>query len=214
MKKLLILAVLGLVGCATPKAQTAMSIYDFGALRLTAEPAFSGETPATRLGASLLIPEVTAPIWLDSTAIQYRLAYHDLARVYAYGANRWAATPASLLGQRIRNRIAMINDGGVVNVSEGTRTDYTLRLELEEFTQVFDTTERSRAVVKFRASLIDPRTRLLMSQRNFGAEQSAPAATAPGAVHALTDASDKAIGDLIAWLVELTEGKKRAFTQG
>jgi cholesterol transport system auxiliary component len=214
MKKLLILAILGLAGCATSKAQTGMAIYDFGALRLTAESAFSGETRPKRLGTSLLVTDVAAPTWLDSNAIQYRLAYHDPARIYAYGANRWAASPSILLTQRIRNRIAAANDGGVASAGEGVRTDYVLRVELQEFTQIFDTPDQSRAVVTFRASLTDPRTRALISQQNFNVEQSAPAADAPGAVRALTDASDKAIGELIAWLMEeLVEEKKDVPTQ-
>lgn len=215
MKKLLILAVLGLAGCATSKAQTGMAIYDFGALRLTAESAFSGETTAKRLGTSLLVTDVAAPIWLDSNAIQYHLAYHDPARIYAYGANRWAASPSILLTQRIRNRIATVTDGGVASTAEGVRTDYVLRVELQEFTQIFDAPDQSRAVVKFRASLTDPRTRVLISQRSFNAEQPAPAADAPGAVRALTDASDQAIEELITWLMEeLAEEKKYAPTQG
>jgi cholesterol transport system auxiliary component len=162
-----------------------------------------------------LVPDIVAPVWLDSTAVQYRLAYHDVARVYVYATHRWAATPASLLAQRIRNRIAVISDGGVVSVVEGAQTDYALRLELEEFTQVFDAVERSRAIVKFRATLIDRRTRGLMGQRNFVAEESAPEANAAGGVHALTNASDKAIENLITWLSEeLSETKTRAFPQG
>lgn len=204
MKKLLILAILGIAGCAIPKAQTAVATYDFGAQRL-AGPAVSENSDASgypRLRASLLVPDIMTPVWLDNTAIQYRLGYNDLARVHSYAANRWASTPGSLLVQRIRSRIAAISDGGIVSVIEGARTDYTLRLELEEFTQVFDTEENSHAVVKFRASLISRGSRVLISQRSFSAEQAAPSANAPGAVHALTDASDKAIGDLITWLVE------------
>jgi cholesterol transport system auxiliary component len=217
MKKLLFLAILGIAGCAIPKAQTAVATYDFGFQRLaeSAVPEDSGASAYPRLRASLLVPDIVTPVWLDSTAIQYRLAYDDIARAHAYAANRWASTPGSLLVQRIRNRIAAVNDGAVVNAIEGARTDYTLRLELEEFTQVFDTEESSRVVVKFRASLIDRGTRIVMSQRSFSMEQAAPSANAPGAVHALTDASDKAIGNLIAWLVEeLSEEKKNTPAQG
>jgi cholesterol transport system auxiliary component len=148
-----------------------------------------------------LVPDALAPVWLDNTAILYRLAYRDLAQVYAYASSRWAATPAMLLTQRIRSRVAMVNDAGVVSATEGARTDYMLRLEVEEFTQIFDTTDHSRGVVKLRASLIDRRTRLLLSQRNFSIEQSA-APNASGAVRALTEASDNLIGSLIGWLAE------------
>ncbi len=208
MRKFLILAVMALAGCAAPRAQAPVALYDFGLQRLTAVSDASGISGDLRLRASILVPDALAPVWLDSTAILYRLAYQDLARVYAYGGSRWAATPATLLTQRIRNRIAMVNDDGVVNAAEGARTDYALRLELEEFTQIFDTAGHSRAVIKLRASLIDRRTRLLLSQRSFSIEQPAPAPNAPGAVHALTEASDNLIWALVGWLAEkLPEGK-------
>ncbi|MDE2366659.1 MAG: membrane integrity-associated transporter subunit PqiC [Betaproteobacteria bacterium] len=200
--KYLILAILVLTGCAAPRAQTPVALYDFGMQRLAPAPGASGISGDMRLRASILVSDALAPVWLDSTAILYRLAYHDLARVYAYGGSRWAATPATLLTQRIRSRIAMINDDGVVSAAEGARTDYALRLELEDFTQIFNTADRSQAVIKLRASLIDRRTRTLVSQRSFSIEQPAPAPNASGAVHALTDASDNLIGALIGWLAE------------
>jgi cholesterol transport system auxiliary component len=206
MKKFLILVIVLLAGCAAPRAQAPAAVYDFGAQRLATAPGTPDISSGRRLRASILVPDALAPVWLDNTAILYRLAYRDLAQVYAYASSRWAATPATLLTQRIRSRIAMVNDAGVVSATEGARTNYMLRLEVEEFTQIFDTTDHSRGVVKLRASLIDRRTRLLLSQRNFSIEQSA-APNASGAVRALTEASDNLIGALIGWLAEeLPEG--------
>ncbi|SOD42270.1 ABC-type transport auxiliary lipoprotein family protein [Nitrosovibrio sp. Nv4] len=200
MRKLLVLALMALAGCVTPRAQTPIAVYDFGLQRLAT--ASNAETSGNRrLKASLFVADAAAPGWLDSTAIHYRLAYHDLAQSHAYANNRWAATPAILLTQRIRSRIAEINDGAVVSAADGARADYMLRLELEEFTQVFDTVDQSRAVIKFRASLVESGTRLLLAQRSFSMEQAAPAANAQGAVRALTEASDKLIGNLIGWLI-------------
>ena len=217
MKKFLILAIVLLTGCATPRAQAPAAVYDFGAQRLAAG-LVPGYLDDKRLRASIWVPDVLAPVWLDNTAILYRLAYHDLAQVYAYGSSRWAATPAILLTQRIRSRIAMVNDAGVISAAEGARTNYMLRLELEEFSQIFDTTDSSRAVIRLRASLIDRRTRLLLSQRNFSIEQPSLAPNASGGVRALTEASDNLIGSLIGWLAEeLPEGDKHAYipyTQG
>jgi cholesterol transport system auxiliary component len=202
MKNFLILVIVLLAGCVAPRAQAPAAVYDFGAQRLAAATGTSDISSGLRLRASILVPDALAPVWLDNTAILYRLAYRDLARVYAYASSRWAATPATLLTQRIRSRVAMANDTGVVSATEGARTDYMLRLEVEEFTQIFDTADHSRAVVKLRASLIDRHTRLLLSQRNFSIEQSAPAPNASGAVRALTEASDNLIGSLIGWLAE------------
>jgi cholesterol transport system auxiliary component len=202
MKKFLLVAIVLLAACASPRAKAPSAVYDFGAQRLAADSGSSGISGGRRLRASIWVPDTQAPVWLDNSAILYRLAYHDLAQVYTYASSRWVATPATLLTQRIRSRLAAANDAGVTSAAEGARTNYMLRLELEEFTQIFDTMDSSRAVVRLRASLVDRRTRLLLSQRNFGIEQSSRAPNAASGVHALTQASDKLIGALIGWLGE------------
>ena len=202
MKKFLVAAAIMLIGCAGPRTVAPVAVYDFGSQRFSVDVNSSETAERLRLPASLLIAEATAPAWLDSTAIQYRLAYDDLAQSHAYASHRWAASPATLLTQRIRNRIASASQGAVVSTADGARTDHMLRLELGEFTQVFDTPDQSRVVVRFRASLIDRATRSVLAQRSFSVEQPAPSPNAKGAVHGLTNSSDKLIADLIGWLVE------------
>ncbi|MEO8992389.1 MAG: ABC-type transport auxiliary lipoprotein family protein, partial [Nitrosospira sp.] len=181
MKILVVFAMVALAGCVSPRMQTPTAVYDFGSLRLTASS--NPETHGTaRLQASLLVADATAPAWLDSTAIHYRLAYYELAQTYTYASNYWASPPAILLTQWIRSRIAGISDGGVMSAGDNVQTDYILRLELEEFTQVFDTADQSRAIVKLRASLINRGTRSLAAQRSFHIEQAAQAPNAAGAV--------------------------------
>ena len=207
MRKFLVLAAMLLAGCAAPRAQTPIAIYDFGLQRPSTASNVADTSGQPQLSASLLVA-ATSPAWLDSLAIQYRLAYHNLAQSYAYASSRWSATPVALLTQRIKRRIADISNDAVVSASDNVRTDYALRLELEEFTQVFDTPDQSRAVVRLRASLIERGTRLLLAQRSFSIEQAASAANAVGAVHALTEASDKLIENLIDWLARELPKKK------
>jgi cholesterol transport system auxiliary component len=202
MKKLLIVASITVMGCAGPRTVAPVAIYDFGSQRLSVALNSADEPERLRLPASLLVAEVTAPVWLDNTAIQYRLAYDDLAQSHAYAGHRWAASPATLLTQRIRNLLASISDGRVVSTADGARTDHILRIELGEFTQVFDTPDQSRVVVRFRASLIDRATRSVIAQRSFSGEQTATSPNAKGAVRSLTDSSDKLIAELIGWLAE------------
>jgi cholesterol transport system auxiliary component len=190
------------MGCAGTRTVVPVAVYDFGSQRLSAGVNSTGTPDRLRLQASLLVAEATAPAWLDSTAIQYRLAYDDLAQSHAYARHRWAAPPANLLTQRIRNLIASTSDGSVVSTADGARADRILRIELGEFTQVFDTPDQSRVVVRFRASLIDRATRSVIAQRSFSSEQPAPSPNAKGAVRSLTDSSDKLIAALIGWLAE------------
>ncbi|MEO7560518.1 MAG: ABC-type transport auxiliary lipoprotein family protein [Nitrosospira sp.] len=204
-----LLAAILFAGCATPRTQTPTAIYDFGLERPSvASGAADTSSSEPRLSASLLVA-ATSPAWLDNPAIQYRLLYHDPARSYTYASSRWAAAPATLLTQRIKGRIAGVSSDGVVSASDGARADYALRLELEEFTQAFDTPHQSRAVIRLRASLLERGTRSLIAQRGFDIEEMAPSPNAAGAVHALTEASDRLIGQLISWLAsELPEKKK------
>lgn len=210
MRKFLfpVLAVTLLAGCATTRTQAPAAIYDFGLQRL------SDATPSQPVLSASLSVAVTSSAGLDNPAIQYRLAYHDPARSYLYASNRWAAAPATLLAQRIKTRIAAVNNNGVVSASDGIHADYALRLELEEFAQVFDTIDQSHAVVRLRASLIERSTRLLLAQHSFSVEQAAPAANAAGAVQALTGASDKLIDNLIDWLAEKLPEETKKPPQG
>ncbi|SCY03563.1 ABC-type transport auxiliary lipoprotein family protein [Nitrosospira sp. Nsp13] len=197
-----VLAVLLLAGCATPRAQVPTAVYDFGLEQpFIASGATDKSSNPPHLFTSLLVA-ATSPAWLDNPTIQYRLVYHDPARSYTYANSRWAAAPATLLTQRVKGYIAGVSNERVVSAGDGVRADYILRLELEEFTQIFDTPHQSRAVIRLRASLIERSTRSLLAQRSFSTEQAAPTANAAGAVRGLTEASDKLIENLISWLAE------------
>ncbi len=201
MRKLYVLLSIWLAGCTImPQAKTPVSVYDFGLQQVSST--YNTSNQQQQLWTSLLLEEATSPVWLDSKAIQYRLAYLDPTQSYNYANNRWAAAPATLLTHRIRNRIAAVTNDKIVSTSDGTRADFTLRLELEEFSQVFDAVDKSHVVIRLRASLIHRSSRSIRAQRNFSMEQATPTANAAGAVQALTESSDKLIENLIDWLAE------------
>jgi len=208
MRKLYILLSIWLVGCTImPQAKIPVSVYDFGLQQVSKTYNASGQQG--QLWTSLLIAEVKSPVWLNSKAIQYRLAYRDPTRSYTYANSRWAAAPATLLTHRVRNRIADVTNDKVVSTSDGARADFTLHLELEEFSQVFDTVDTSHVVIRLRASLVHRSSRSLKAQRNFSMEQAAPTANAAGAVQALTESSDKLTENLITWLAEELEREEK-----
>lgn len=182
-----------LAGCsAGPATRDTPVTYDFG-------PQQADTGGAKTLRASVLLQSIAAPVWLDTPAIVYRLAYQDAARQQSYANSRWATAPASLLAQRLRSRLAAASEGGVVSGSDGARADYALRVELEEFSQVFDAADRSRGVVVARASLVNTAKRSLIAQRGFSVERAAGSADADGGVRALTAASSELIDAIIAW---------------
>ena len=193
-----VLAAAALAGCALgPKIQQT-DTYDLGPPR-----AYAGAGPS--VAATLLLPDVSAPSWLDGHGIVYRLSYENDARPQAYANSRWVAPPAALLTQRLRSRFAA-GPGGVVTGADGARAEYGLRVELEDFSQSFTATNASRVALRARASLVRLADRLLVAQRVFVVERPAPTPDARGAVVALGDASDEVVESLVQW----TGGQVRA----
>jgi cholesterol transport system auxiliary component len=191
LRAALLLSLSVLAACAVPQARDGVANYDFGL-----PP--SDNAAAPRLHYDLVVAAVSAPAWMDNSGIYYRLAYQDAARPQAYGQSRWVMPPAALLGQKLRASIARASKAGVFAPADGAHADYALRLELEEFSQVFDAADKSRAVVRLRANLI--RNRGLVAQQSFGIERAAARPDAEGGVRALIAASDEAGNGLIDWL--------------
>ena len=183
---------LACAGCSfTPAPTPPVAQFDFG-------PVPAGN-PTQTLRHPLVIYDVSAPAWLDSPSIYYRLAYEDAARPQAYADSRWVASPAELIATRLRGRLAASGKGGIVHPADGARASYALRVELNEFTQVFDAPGQSRAVVRMRASVLG--SRALIAQKNFNVERSVGTPDAEGGVRALIAASDEALDQLVAWTV-------------
>jgi len=145
------------------------------------------------------VHDVGAPAWLDSPLIHYRLAYQDAARPQSYADSRWVMSPVVLLTHRLRLQLAASGSGGIVLPGDAARAHYALRVELDEFAQVFDAPGKSRAVVRMRASVVGNRS--LLAQRNFNVERPAKTPDAEGGVRALIGASDEAIDQIIGWAV-------------
>lgn len=184
---------------ALPGPQAPASVYDFG-IPPVSSTTHPPETPQ-RIGYSILVADAAAPSWLDSTAMHYRLLYQNPAQTYTYANSRWIATPAALLTQQIRNRIATGTPEQVTKDFGMAKTDYVLHLELEEVVQLFDTTTDSRVALGFRASLVERNRRKLIVQKDFYRIENAPTADAAGAVSALSTASAQSIDALIEWLI-------------
>ena len=178
-------------GCSLPLTGNGeVAAYDFG----TAAAAREGRP---RLRQPLLVYEVSGPTWMDVASIHYRLAYRDAARPQAYAGSRWVMPPAALLTNRLRQRLSGAG-GGVIVPTDGLRAAAALRVELDEFTQVFDAEDRSRAVVRLRASLVGPRS--LIAQKAFSVDKAAASQDAEGGVRALAAASDELLEQLLDWV--------------
>jgi cholesterol transport system auxiliary component len=204
MKNLIaLLGALALGACSLgPEKKDAPASYDLG-------PASAVAPVTPRIRSSVLVHAVAAPAWLESNAIVYRLNYQDAARQLNYANSRWAAPAATMLTQRLRAQLAAASDGGIVNIADGARAEYALRVELEEFSQVFDTAQTSRAVIVARASLVHVARRTLQAQKTFAIDKPAATANAEGGVGALAGASAELVDAIVAWTAaSLPQDKK------
>jgi cholesterol transport system auxiliary component len=178
-------------GCTLAPNAVQPALYDFG---LDPAPA-----PAQPLRARVALAEVSANSWLQTQAIVYRLAYRDPAQLLPYSLSRWAAPPAELLTQRLRDALGQAAHDGFSMAAEGLSADYLLRVHLEAFEQVVDTPAASRALVRMRARLSSAQ-RKPRAQRLFQSERPCASVDAPGSVHALKAAADQAIVQMIDWV--------------
>ncbi len=198
--KYLVLLLL-LTGCTmTPKTPAMISTFDFG--------------PISQLESAQPIPfpihlqvvEIISPAWLDTQAMRYRLAYHHPAQTHVYGQSRWAAAPAKLLTERIRQHIASWQKSPDHDNNNNLRSaTYSLKIDLEEFIQVFEAIDRSHTIISLRASLVEHDTRRLIAQQRFSEIRTTPSADASGAVDAFITTSDQLTAELIQWSARMAD---------
>lgn len=158
-------------GCLTTGRRggdQSMQVYDLGV------------PPAVQRSAGLAL-EVSAPGWLDTPAVVYRLAYLSAAQVREYTQSRWVAAPAVLIERQLRRQL------GYGTPSGSGRSPCLLRLELDEFSQVFTAANASHSLLMVKAVWLD-RQRQPLLMRSLRLEQPATTADAGGGIAALTAA--------------------------
>jgi cholesterol transport system auxiliary component len=177
-----------LTACATPQPPTLKAVYDFG-------PVLNASTsaPAVR-NAAVALPEIEANASLDSPALLYRLQYSNAQQLLPYAQARWSTSPAQLVRARVRDALAA---QGPVLSTEGV-APWVLRIELDEFSQLFESPTSSQGLVRLRASLL--KNDQLTAQTTVLAKAPATSQDAAGGVRALTAATDDAVRQIAAWL--------------
>ena len=206
-----VLFVLAAAGCALPDKPTRAVMYDFGPGLLPdskAPLAQAGPGMPGKAALPLAIAEIaTAGGALENQAVLYRLGYTDAQQLRPYAQARWSMPPAQLVRQRLRERLSQnrvvltAREGVALNRSQNASLPL-LRLELEEFSQLFSTPADSVGLLRLHATLVDitPAGEKLVAQRSLVVQQPAPSADAAGGVRALTAATDAAIDQIDDWL--------------
>ncbi|NLA19795.1 ABC transporter [Burkholderia sp. LS-044] len=173
-------------GCAGNSAALSNVRYDLGP---ATQVATAGTAPA------LKVLDVVVPDALDSDKFAYRLAYVDAQHVAVYRDSRWTAPPAQLLTQRLRG--ALSSRGTVLEGADGVRAP-TLKVDLNEFEQVFDGQSQSYGAVTARATLtLDGK---VLGQRTFVARAPSSTPDAAGGARALAAASNELVSQIAAWV--------------
>jgi len=180
---LTLLLALGLSACSLPTKAPAPAVYDLGPAPGVAA---AGGSLAWR------IAEVTAPPWLAGDGIAYRLGFEQAQRLEHYRDSAWAAPPAALITQRLREQLA------TVPACAGQAAGL-LAINLDEFEQVFSSPTSSQAVLRLHATLWPAGSGAAL-QQHWRLERPAASADAPGAVRALAQAVDDWLPQLAGWL--------------
>lgn len=181
-KLLLLLCVATLAACGGgAKSISNVAYYDLGAVKAA---------PNNRIVASLRSIDVFAVSWLDSSAMQYRLLYAANQRRLNYAESRWVAPPAELLGHALRKRMLSGEASGACR----------LRVDLDEFAQVFDAAKASRVVLEARVQVVEPAGGEILARRSFSLSRPASSADAGGGAAAMAGAVEAFSTAMHDWL--------------
>ena len=177
--------------------------YDFGPGALTA-PTAGADKPLPALALAEVEP---SGLLEGSTGVLYRLAYADPQKLLPYAQARWSTPAAQLVRQRLRETLGQRR--AVFSAGESAALMRTngalpriLRVDLEEFSQIFDSPGSSAGVVRLRVTLLDstPEGDRLLGQRLVVVQRPAATPDAAGGVRALAQAADAAAQEIEAWL--------------
>jgi cholesterol transport system auxiliary component len=199
--------VLAITGCASvvPDKPVRAIAYDFGPGLIA--PAAASAATAAPASATIVLADIETSSAFDGSALLYRLGYADANQLRPYASARWSAAPTQLIRQRLREQLGQSRP--VLDLSEsaalarsGGVMPRVLRIELEEFSQLFDSPSQSWGLLRLRASLFDNDAagEKLIGQRNIVKREPAASADASGGVRALAAATDAAAAEISQWL--------------
>lgn len=200
-----------LTGCsALPQPPAQPARYDFGLAPLPASAPVPAAATATAAPTRtpLALADVEAPALSDgSTAMLYRLAYANGQELRPYQHARWSQPPALLLQQRLRSQLGLqrpvlASSESVAQPRAQGAVPTLLRVDIEEFSQVFDAPASSAGVLRLRATLVEQSGAVdrLLGQKVFEVRSPAVSGDAAGGAQALARAADEAIAQIDAWL--------------
>jgi cholesterol transport system auxiliary component len=195
---LLALSVAALTGCHLLESHdTAKTAFDFGP-----PEAYESRSAPAHLPANLMVANIVAPGWMDNSSMYYRLMYKSESNPLPYANSQWVMSPAALLTQRLRWTLGAGYEGASRS-GDSTKEMYLLHGELIEFEQIFDRPDRSRGVLRLRATL-EGQQDGRRTQRTFEIEKVAPSPDATGGIKALSLCAAELSHAVLDWVADET----------
>lgn len=189
----------GVSGCFVGSGKAEPAYYDLAGGEFPRQ-AQDRNVAGGAMSGSVLSPrriEVRAPAWLNSPAMQYRLAYLDANRRMSFSGSRWVAPPPELLETVLKRRFLTADHRPEIGGCQ-------LLVELDEFIQVFDGPEQSHSVIEARVTLFSMRDAKLAIRRGFSYVMPAGADVRAGLV-GFNEAVARLSVDLTAWFSGLDQ---------
>jgi cholesterol transport system auxiliary component len=171
-----------LVACVSlNKAKPNIAIYDFG----LSIPIESNQ----QIVSKVFLSKPVAAESLQQNKFRYRLNYQNPLRVFYYSESRWAATPAELFASKLSK---------MVNVANNPMT-CSLKLKIEAFDHVFQTSSVSEGFVQLNVSLVEIKSQKIISSQLITENVASASPNAQGGAAALQQASENMLKKVINW---------------
>ena len=168
------------------KTKPNMAVYDFG----LSVPSEGNQSESNQqLTLKILLDEPVAAESLNHNKIRYRLNYQNPLRVFYYTESRWAATPSELFSSKLSK---------MVNVAKNSMP-CSLKFKIEAFDHVFQTPSASESFVQLSVSLIEKKSKKIISSQLITESVTSPSPNAQGGAVALQQASENALKKVINW---------------
>jgi ABC-type uncharacterized transport system auxiliary subunit len=191
---ILLIICLSLSACiGVNKTRQNMIVYDFG---LTV-PGKNQQLITLKIP----VEEISTAEALNHSKMRYRLNYQNPARIFSYSESRWASTPSELLASRLSTLSSLAplaNDTPLQNPNNKS-ANCSLKLKIETFDHVFQSASISEGIVQLNASLIEKKSKQIITNQLITASVSSATPDAQGGAGALQKASENALRAALNW---------------
>jgi ABC-type uncharacterized transport system auxiliary subunit len=171
------------------KIKQNIAVYDFGLSVPSESPRENPSDNNLQIVSRVFLEEPVAVESLQHNKIRYRLNYQNPLRVFYYTESVWAAAPAELFSSKLSK---------MVNVAKTPMT-CSLKLKVEAFDHVFQTPSASEGLVQLSVSLIEKKSKKIISSQLITESVASTSANAQGGTAALQQASENVLKKVINW---------------